>query len=395
MPETLKRSAGNTVAFGDVVQLSKARSKDPEADGFERYLGLEHLKPNDLKIRSWGDVADDTTFTNVFKPGQVLFGKRRAYQKKVAVADFSGVCSGDIYVLDTKGEDLLPELLPFICQSESFYEYVISMSQGGLSPRVNWKALAKYEFALPQREKQRRIAEVLALHDRGVDLLVRASNALNVVKQAMLNTKFPHDHSNQQCLVLGNLIESGSLDFQTGPFGTVLAAKEYTDAGWPIINPTDIRNGRILHSDGPCVNEATASKLEKYRMQVGDVLLARKGEIDKACIAGNSHEGWIVGSDCIRLRSQESVLQAQYLLYFLQSSSTGRMLASYAHGTVMPGLNEKMLSRLELHIPDLEAQIEFVTVLSEIDSRLEQLSDRAVESRRFRQAMLSNLFLHD
>ena len=127
----------------------KKDSNDPERDGFERYLGLEHLKPSDLKVCSWGDIVDGTTFTSVFKPGQVLFGKRRAYQRKVAVADFSGVCSGDIYVLEPKGDELLPEMLPFICQSESFYDYVISMSQGGLSPRVNWKALAKYEFALP------------------------------------------------------------------------------------------------------------------------------------------------------------------------------------------------------------------------------------------------------
>ena len=98
------------VAFGDVVQLSKERSQDPEADGFERYVGLEHLEPNDLKIRSWGDLSDGVTFTSVFRPGQVLFGKRRAYQRKVAVADFSGVCSGDIYVLEPKGDQLLPEL---------------------------------------------------------------------------------------------------------------------------------------------------------------------------------------------------------------------------------------------------------------------------------------------
>ena len=161
MLDTLKNNVGTTVAFGDVIQLSKASSKDPVADGFERYVGLEHLEPSDLKVRSWGNIADGITFTKVFKPGQVLFGKRRAYQRKVAVAGFSGVCSGDIYVLEPKGDELLPELLPFICQSESFYDYVISMSQGGLSPRVNWKALAKYEFALPPLEEQRRIAEVL------------------------------------------------------------------------------------------------------------------------------------------------------------------------------------------------------------------------------------------
>lgn len=79
------------VKFGDVVRLSKARSQDPLAEGIERYVELEHLEPGDLRIRSWGSVADGVTFTSMFQPGQVLFGKRRAYQRKVAVADFSGV----------------------------------------------------------------------------------------------------------------------------------------------------------------------------------------------------------------------------------------------------------------------------------------------------------------
>jgi hypothetical protein len=70
------------------VKLSRARSSDPAADGFERYVGLEHLDPGDLKVRRWGNVEDGTTFTSIFRAGQVLFGKRRAYQRKVALADF-------------------------------------------------------------------------------------------------------------------------------------------------------------------------------------------------------------------------------------------------------------------------------------------------------------------
>ena len=124
--------------FGDVVPLSKARCADPLTEGVERYVGLEHLEPGDLRIRNWGNVADGVTFTSVFKPGQVLFGKRRAYQRKVAVADFSGVCSGDIYVMETKdAQVLLPELLPFIYQTDAFFDHTVGTSAGSPSPRTN------------------------------------------------------------------------------------------------------------------------------------------------------------------------------------------------------------------------------------------------------------------
>ncbi len=167
-----------TVKFSDVVHLNTDRIKNPLTAGIERYVGLEHITPEDLRVRRWGLVAEGTTFTNYFKPGQVLFGKRRAYQRKVAVADFSGVCSGDIYVFESKDpQKLLPELLPFICQTEGFYEHAVGTSAGSLSPRTNWKQLAKYEFPLPPLDEQRRIAEVLLAVDNVIEELLSLSDA--------------------------------------------------------------------------------------------------------------------------------------------------------------------------------------------------------------------------
>ncbi len=162
MTEKTLKPGWRRMKFGDVVRLSKTRSQDPLADGIERYVGLEHLEPGDLRIRSWGSVADGVTFTSVFEPGQVLFGKRRAYQRKVAVADFSGVCSGDIYVLETKdAQVLLPELLPFICQTDAFFDHAVGTSAGSLSPRTNWTSLADFELSLPPLADQHAIVEKL------------------------------------------------------------------------------------------------------------------------------------------------------------------------------------------------------------------------------------------
>lgn len=147
----MRKAGTRQVRFGDVVRLSKTRCQDPLAEGYERFVGLEHLEPGDLQIRRWGNVADGVTFTNVFKPGQVLFGKRRAYQRKVAIADFTGVCSGDIYVLEsTDPAVLLPELLPFICQTDAFFEHAVDTSAGSLSPRTNWTSLAKFMLRCPR-----------------------------------------------------------------------------------------------------------------------------------------------------------------------------------------------------------------------------------------------------
>jgi type I restriction enzyme S subunit len=154
------RAGWKRVKFGEVVRLNKETCKDPVADGIDRVIGLEHLEPGDLRVRSWASVADGTTFTNRVRPGQVLFGKRRAYQRKVAVADFDAICSGDIYVFESADpQGFRPELLPFICQTDAFFDYAVGTSAGSLSPRTNWTSLAQYEFALPPPAEQSRIAE--------------------------------------------------------------------------------------------------------------------------------------------------------------------------------------------------------------------------------------------
>ncbi len=186
MAEKNLKPGWRKVKFGDVVRLSKARCADPLAEGIERYVGLEHLEPGDLRIRRWGNVADGVTFTSLFKPGQVLFGKRRAYQRKVAVADFAGVCSGDIYVLESQDATvLLPELLPFICQADAFFDHAVGTSAGSLSPRTNWTSLADFEFALPPMEEQRRTLALLNAGLSTVDELRAAIDTLPILRRSM------------------------------------------------------------------------------------------------------------------------------------------------------------------------------------------------------------------
>ena len=180
------RSEWKRVRFGDVVESLNETERDPEEAGIDRFIGLEHLEPGSLHIRAWGNVADGTTFTRRCRPGQVLFGKRRAYQRKVAVAEFDAVVSGDIYVLAPKNDRLLPELLPFLCMSERFFEFAVETSAGSLSPRTNWSHLAQFEFALPPLDQQRRIAEILWAVDESVEASTANFALLSSLKQAAM-----------------------------------------------------------------------------------------------------------------------------------------------------------------------------------------------------------------
>lgn len=122
-------------------------------------VGLEHLAPQEMKLTAW-DGDKDNTFTKMFRKGHVLFGRRRAYLKKAAVAPFDGICSGDITVIEAIPSKIVPELLPFIIQNDNFFDFAVGKSAGSLSPRVKWEHLKEYEFVLPSIEAQKKLSEV-------------------------------------------------------------------------------------------------------------------------------------------------------------------------------------------------------------------------------------------
>jgi len=116
----LDKSTWKRVAFGDVVRNVNLTVRDSEVAGIDRVIAMEHLDPGELKIERWGSLADGTTFTRRVKPGQTLFGKRRAYQRKVAYAEFDAICSGDILTFESDESQMLSEFLPFLVQSNEF-----------------------------------------------------------------------------------------------------------------------------------------------------------------------------------------------------------------------------------------------------------------------------------
>ena len=128
------------VKLGDVAREYKATVKDNS--GFP-IVGLEHLSPGEITLDRW-DTDVETTFTKSFKKGHMLFGRRRAYLKKAAVAPFDGVCSGDIIVIEAIPEKINPDLLPFIIQNDLLFDYAVGNSSGSLSPRVKWESLKGY-----------------------------------------------------------------------------------------------------------------------------------------------------------------------------------------------------------------------------------------------------------
>ena len=150
--------------FGDLVKEVKEKV-DRDNNPYEYFIAGDHMDTDELHLLRRGvfegsDVGP--AFIRIFKPGQVLYGSRRTYLRKVAVADFEGITANTTFVLETKDESiLLQRLLPFIMQSDRFVQHSIKRSKGSTNPYVLFSDLADYEVELPNIEKQKELADLL------------------------------------------------------------------------------------------------------------------------------------------------------------------------------------------------------------------------------------------
>lgn len=384
MAEQTPKPGWTRVAFGDVVKLNTARCADPAAAGIERYVGLEHIEPEDLRIRRWGLVAEGTTFTNRFQPGQVLFGKRRAYQRKVAVAEFEGVCSSDIYVFESKDDRLLPELLPFLCQTEAFYAHAVGTSAGSLSPRTNWTQLATYEFALPPLEEQRRIAELLGKVEILRNELDSAMSANDRLRQSCLKAVFgDYSQTSEYCLRLQDACE------WIGD-GTHLPPK-FTDSGIPFLLVSNISSGKLSTDFAKWISEESYHELTRsFQPRAGDVLFSLVGSFGVPIYVDwdwrfsfQRHIGII--------RTQERVLRGKYLYYFLISLPGKWQAHRLAEGLAQKTITLKSLRSFQIPTPGVSVQDSVIAELEAIERTALAVHERATKVAALKKTALGSL----
>ena len=146
--------------FDEIAINSKEKKKPTEEDKYT-YIGLEHLDTGSLTVSRWGSEIAPTGEKLVMRKGDVLFGKRRAYQKKVAIAPFDGIFSAHGMVLRPREEVITKDFFPLFISSDYFLNEAIKISVGSLSPTINWSDLKELSFTIPSLEEQKKLAPVI------------------------------------------------------------------------------------------------------------------------------------------------------------------------------------------------------------------------------------------
>ena len=315
-------------------------------------VGLEHLIPQEIKFSGY-DVDTENTFTKTFKKGQILFGRRRAYLKKAAIADFDGICSGDITVIEAIPGKVDPLLLPFIIQNDKFFDYAVSRSAGGLSPRVKWEHLKDYEFDLPPIEEQRILADKLWAAYR----LKESYKKLLTATQEMVKSQFIE--------MFGNPVTNYK-KWETQPIQEIAPEKPSNDLQegnvWLLnLDMIEPNTGHIIEK----VYVDSKELLSVSPFDEGNVLFSKlRPYLNKVVIPNG--KGYAT-TELLPLRPNGKKLNRTFFSYLLRSDEFVTYANSIATGTKMPRMPLTSLRKFECILPPMEQQQQFVAIAEQAD----------------------------
>ena len=353
------------VLLGDVAVEHKETCKGSK-DGYP-IVGLEHLIPEEITLTAWNEGSENT-FSKMFRKGNVLFGRRRAYLKKAAVAPFDGICSGDITVIEAKPDRILPELLPFIIQNDDLFEFAVGKSAGSLSPRVKWEHLKNYEFELPDMGKQKELAELL---------------------WAMNNTKKSYQ---KLIAATDELVKSQFIEMFGDPVKNPF--------GWPTMTldqaTKEIVSGQCLNGDAGKLQPGQKAVLKvsavtygsfdanEYKVlrdtkqitkgvypQKGDLLFSRANTreyVGATVLIDQDYPELMLPDKLWKLIFKHEIMP-MFAKQFLSHPEIRKVLSSMATGTSgsMYNISMEKLKRLEIIVPNINQQKEYIHFVEQSD----------------------------
>lgn len=374
------RKGWRRVRFGDFADSVNERVEPVDAAD-EVYVGLEHIDPQNLHIRRWGKGSDVTGTKLRFRKGDLIFGRRRAYQRKLAVAEFDGICSAHAMVVRAKPDRVLPEFLPFLMMSDRFMNRAVEISVGSLSPTINWTTLKLEEFDLPPLDQQRRIAEILwAVDEVAVsfeDLLRAADEALTATLSAM----FGSGQSRPRFEVVA-LSEVASL--QTG----IAKGKQYPTSvktvELPYLRVANVQDGHLNLAEMKTIVIPESEK-DRYLLRNGDVVICEGGDFDKVGRGAIWREQV---PDCLHqnhvfsLRADSSTVLPEFLALQLASPYGKRYFLGCAKKTSnLASINSTQVKAFPFQVPPLREQRALISDAAKLQAARVALEAHAKATR--------------
>ena len=335
--------------FEQIAINSKEKKKPAEEDRFT-YIGLEHLDTGSLNVTRFGSDVAPIGEKLVMRKGDVLFGKRRAYQKKVAIAPFDGIFSAHGMVLRPQEKVVDRKFFPLFISSDYFLDAAIKISVGSLSPTINWRDLKDLEFELPDLDTQKELAKVLwAINDT-----IESYKKLISVTDELVKSQFIE--MIQPLLDAGKTIPLGELVGADRPitYGILKPGTGFP-GGVPVIKVKDMKNGLIDQTDLLLTSPEIDNSYKRSRLHAGDLLISIRGSVGRMAEVPENLENANITQDTARLSIKEEYNKV-YVRGVLESAPLQQDMEKNIRGVAVKGINIGYLRKLGIPVCERHEQ---------------------------------------
>ena len=362
--------------FDEMVQ-NIAERVEPSQTDLDVYVGLEHIDPDCLHLSRHGHPSDVEGTKLRFYKGDIIFGRRRAYQRKTALATTDGICSAHAMVVRAKEDMVDPMFLPFLFHSKSFIDMAITISVGGLSPTINWKDIAKQEFLLPPKAEQKRLAELLWA---AAEVVEKEKRELEKVKE-LYNYKIEN-------LFVGEKVALGDCAYINE---NTLGAKTPNDYKFYYIDIASIVSPKHL---GPLTEYTFADAPSRARRIVkqNDIVLSLVRPNLKSFVQVKSNQDNLIASTGTAVVSAKSQSSTDYLFHMLFSRAFMTFCENRMNGTNYPAITPSDLADFQIPLYNHDEQLSIANELNAIDNTIEQLENQIALSQQIKQELINKVF---
>ncbi len=345
--------------FEEIAIVGKDKKKPTDADK-TTYIGLEHLSSDTFEVEEYGSEVAPKGEKLVMRKGDVLFGKRRAYQKKVGIAPCDGIFSAHGMVLRPNEDVVNARFFPFFIRSDVFLDEAIRISVGSLSPTVNWRDLKELVFELPSLDKQRELAELLWAAEETkwkYRELIKTSD--DIVKSRFVEMFGDY-----------NAAPSGFLR-DVSEFVTVgianAATHAYTEAGVVMLRNLNVRENCLDDSDLVYIKPEFAAKYCKKALKTNDILVTRTGYPGIACLVPEKYEGCQTFTTLIVRLRKDAPVTPTYVCQFINSPLGKEFVEKMKAGSSQQNFGATSLKQMPIGTPPLAQQQEFATFVAQVN----------------------------
>lgn len=329
----------------DQIAINSTEKKKPVEEDRFTYLGLEHLDSGSLKVTRFGSEVAPIGEKLVMHKGDVLFGKRRAYQKKVAIAPFDGIFSAHGMVLRPKEDVIDKDFFPLFISSDYFLDAAIKISVGSLSPTINWRDLKELEFELPDMDTQRKLAEVLWSINDTMEAYKKLISATDELVKSQFIVMFGEPKNSPDAVSFETAFTIR--DDLRKPINDAVRSEMYTGQLYPYYGA----NGQV-------------DSINDYLMDCDAICLAE----DCGAYGAGEHTSYIVSGKCW-VNNHAHVLIPKECCDIEFANVYFRILdmTEYVTGTTRLKLTQAKMKTLPMILPSLELQREFASFVRQSD----------------------------